>query len=145
LGRGGPRTKTDALFMELKEHITETVHRHRRWETWTTQRTWTRIDKRAVLRRGHDIESRVQSRRFARWITKLIRRNQQKREMKFGVAIKAMLAGHSLQGARRALQAWYTYINGRSSKASRQDLSKLEVQFKELYQLTPSQQSQYLY
>jgi hypothetical protein len=51
-------TKTDALFTELNKHITETVYRPRRWNTWITKETWTLIDKRAALRRCHE---RVQS------------------------------------------------------------------------------------
>jgi hypothetical protein len=58
--------------------------------------------------------------------------------MDFDIAIEAMLIGHNLQGIWRSRQAWYTHTSGRGLKPSRQDLNKMEVEFKAFYKLTPS-------
>jgi hypothetical protein len=92
-------TKTDALFTELKKHITETVNRTRWWKTLIIEESWTLIDKRAAVHRCHGIESRAQSHIFTQLITNLIKRDRQKCTTEFGITIEAMLIGHNLQGA----------------------------------------------
>jgi hypothetical protein len=49
MGKGGPLTKADALFLDLKGFTTETNQHPRRLKTWISERTWALIDRRAAL------------------------------------------------------------------------------------------------
>jgi hypothetical protein len=79
LGKNGPKTKSDALFSEIKAFITETVPRPRRWKIWIADSTWTLIDRRAALRRRHDTRSGAEGRRLSRRISRSIKRDRKKR------------------------------------------------------------------
>jgi hypothetical protein len=132
LEKGGPKTKADALFQEVKSYMEETEARPHRWKTWISQETWDLIDRRSALRRRRNKNTNAEGRRLMRCIMRAIKRDRLQRTTDFGVAIEAMLERKNSQGAWRALQAWYKHTRGRGSKPSRRDLKKLATEYEDL-------------
>jgi hypothetical protein len=87
LGKDGPKTKSDALFSDIKTFIIETTPRPRQWKTWIADSTWTLIDRRAALRRHHDMRPGAEGRRLSWRMYCSIKRDRKKLTEYFGVAI----------------------------------------------------------
>jgi hypothetical protein len=48
----GPKTKTDALFEDLKGSIQRDPKRDRVWTPWISKETWALVDKKAALKQS---------------------------------------------------------------------------------------------
>jgi hypothetical protein len=135
MGKGGPKTKADAIFQELKEHDGAPSPRMEDLDLWFD---WKLIDRRASLRICLGIDFIAEIHRLTRCIAKAVNQDLEKRTTDFSITIEAMLDGSNLQGAWRALQACYKHASGRGSKPSHQDSKNMEVEYTALYKCTPS-------
>jgi hypothetical protein len=79
----GPKTKTDALFEDLKGSIQRNPKRDRVWTPWISKETWALVDKKAALKQSTRSSPR-EDKRLKRQIHRAIRADRKKRTKDVG-------------------------------------------------------------
>jgi hypothetical protein len=133
----GPKTKTDALFEDLKGSIKQNPKRDRVWTPWISKKTWALVDKKEALKKSTRSSPR-EDKRLTRQIHRAIRADRKKRTHDVRQLIEVLLGQHNLCGAWRTLKVWYRHASGRTNKPSRVDLAELQTEYGELFANQPS-------
>jgi hypothetical protein len=121
----GPKTKTDALFEDLKGSIKQNPKRDRMWTPWISKETWALVDKKAAQKQSTRFSPR-EDKRLRRQIHRANRADRKKRTKEVGQSIEVLLGQHNLHGAWRTLKTWYRHVGGRTTTISRADLAELQ-------------------
>jgi hypothetical protein len=101
--KGGPQSKEDALFEELKGFIARRPVQVRKWNTWISTDTWRLVDQKAALRQS-TMFSEQEKNRLQMLIHCSIREDGKKRTERVGRGIEGLLGQGKVQGACHTLK-----------------------------------------